>query len=223
MRLVNKMKYGELNWKLKDKRSYKKFIDSKDCIEWGEEIYSDWAEKYKDSMGLMKQVKDDFSLETSPLECYCGYSYKYINEFLRTGKINNQIYSNMTDLLIFTLCSAPKIPENIVLYRVVGSSTAKEIFLKNKNKEPFQEKGFMSTSLLENIINEYNEECVEPVLLKIFVPKDTIGIYVNVIAKRSEEEVLLAPNNFLGMIEYPYYNKEMGLNVLECKLINFII
>ena len=60
---------------------------------------------------------------------------------------NNQIYRNMTDLLIFALCLAPKIPENILLYRVVGSAIAKEIFLKNKNKEPFQEKGFMSTSL----------------------------------------------------------------------------
>ena len=57
---------------------------------------------------------------------------------------NNQIYSNMTDLLIFALCLAPKIPENIVLYRVVGSA----------------------------------------------------------IAKRSEEEILLAPNNYLEMIEY---------------------
>lgn len=53
----------------------------------------------------------------------------------------------MTDLLIFALCLAPKIPENIVPYRVVGSAIVKEIFLKNKNKEPFQEKGFMSTSL----------------------------------------------------------------------------
>jgi len=50
----------------------------------------------------------------------------------------------MTDLLIFALCLAPKIPENIVLYRVVGSA----------------------------------------------------------IAKRSEEEILLAPNNYLEMIEY---------------------
>ena len=50
-------------------------------------------------------------------------------------------------LLIFALCLAPKIPENILLYRVVGSAIAKEIFLENKNKEPFQEKGFMSTSL----------------------------------------------------------------------------
>lgn len=58
----------------------------------------------------------------------------------------------------------------------MGRSIAKKIFLKNKNKEPFQEKGFMSTSLLENIINDYNEECVEPMLLKIFVPQDTIGI-----------------------------------------------
>lgn len=40
-------------------------------------------------------------------------------------------------------------------------------------------------------------------LLIIFVPKDTIGVYVNVIAKRSEEEMLLAPNNYLEMIEYP--------------------
>ncbi|MBW9213092.1 MULTISPECIES: ADP-ribosyltransferase [Terrabacteria group] len=223
MSLLKRIRYGEIKWKLTDKNNYREFIDGIDCSEWGKSIYSDWAKKYKESMSLMKLIKDNSSLETSPLECYCGYSYKYINEFLRTGKLNNQIYSNMADLLILTLCSAPKIPENIVLYRIVGGKIANEIVHKNKNNEPFQEKGFMSTSLLANIVNEYNEECVEPVLLKIFVPRDTVGVYVNIIEKRAEEEVLLAPNNFLGIIEYPYYDKELGVNVLECQLINFIL
>lgn len=63
-----------------------------------------------------------------------------------------------------------KIPDNIVLYRV-GKSYCKRNFWKIKKNEPFQEKGFMSTSLLENIVNEYNEECVEPILLKSSFPK----------------------------------------------------
>lgn len=55
--------------------------------------------------------------------------------------------------------------------------------------------------------------------MKIFIPKGTVGIYVDTIAHRDEEEILLAPNHYLGLSDYPYLDKELGVKIFECKLI----
>ncbi len=77
----------------------------------------------------------------------------------------------------------------------------------------------MSTSLVKIIVNEEELYAAENNLLKIYVGKDSIGVYVNAITSRSEEEMLLYSNGFLGLIEYPYYDKESGKTIHECKLI----
>ena len=51
---------------------------------------------------------------------------------------------------------------------------------------PIQENGFMSTSLLKNISNEYEPYAVTNNLLKIFVPNGTAGLYLNSVSRRSE-------------------------------------
>ena len=56
-------------------------------------------------------------------------------------------------------------------------------------------------------------------LLKIYVPKDTVGIYVNAITRRSEEEMLLFPNMFLALLSYPYKDYETGKIIFECGLV----
>ena len=55
----------------------------------------------------------------------------------------------------------------------------------------------MSTSLLKNIANETESYVSQNNLLKIFVPKDTIGVYVNAVTSRSEGKMLLFPNMYL--------------------------
>lgn len=77
----------------------------------------------------------------------------------------------------------------------------------------------MSTSLLKDIANENEPYAAENNLLKIFVPKDTIGIYVNAVTRRNEEEMLLFPNMYLGLVSYPYKEEEIRKIIYECKLI----
>ncbi len=220
----NKHIYGDLYSTIDNKSKYKEFLTIEECRRWGE-YYSNWAKRYKEVMSLTKKIKTQPSLETAIVECYCGYSYREINKLLRSRSISDKkLYDKMADILIMALCSAPKIKDDIVVYRVVNDVFIKELIINNKLPDsiPTQEKGFMSTSLLKNIVNTYSESVEEPHLLKIYVPKNTIGIYVNSITKRDEEEILLAPNNYLRIIEYPYYDESYSIKIFECQLISFV-
>lgn len=164
------------------------------------------------------------SLFTAPIECYCGDTYRKINDFLRKEvDSESNIYREMADILSIVLCSAPRIPTNIVLYRLVDDKFVSELIEQNKQDRPtpIQEKGFMSTSLLRDIVYADGAYACENNLLKIYVESDTIGIYVNAITKRSEEEMLLFPNMYLALTNYPYRDDEVNKMVYECKLIKF--
>lgn len=219
----NKYTYGDLYSTIDDKSENKEFLTAEECKKWGE-YYSDWTKRYKEIMSLFERIKPDYSLESAPIECYCGNSYRGINEFLRFGYHSDKhVYDKMVDILIMTLCSAPKIKDNIVVYRVVNDVFIKELIENNKLSDPIptQEIGFMSTSLLKDIVNVYSDGGSGQYLLKIYVPKGTVGIYVNTVTRRDEEEILLAPNNYLRLIEYPYYDESYSIRIFECQLISF--
>ena len=222
--MKNKYIYGDLYSTIDDKSRYKEFLTVEECREWGD-YYSNWAQKYKEVMSLAKKINKNHSIEMSTIECYCGESYREINELLRLEHISDKhLYGKMVDILIMTLCSAPKIKDNIVVYRVVNDAFIKELIGNNKlsGSIPTREKGFMSTSLLKDIVNIYSDEGSGLYLLKIYVPKGTVGIYVNTVTRRDEEEILLAPNNYLRLIEYPYYDESYSIKIFECQLISFV-
>ena len=183
--------------------------------------YLNLAQQYKNVMRLTKNsIKK--SLCTAPIECYCGYSYKQINNFLRNGIDSEEnLYREMADILSMVLCSAPRIPCNLVLYRMVNDEFIDKLIEQNKQDipTPIQEKGFMSTSLIKDIVNENEAYAAEKNVLKIYVEQSTIGIYVNSVTRRSEEEMLLFPNMHLGLSDYPHKDIDSGKIVYECKLI----
>lgn len=220
---MNEKLYGKIQWNIDNKDEYKEFKNVDEAEKWGEKYYSEWADRYNKVMGLVKNVvKTNFC--TDVVECYCGYAYKHINQYLRKG-IDNKTnsYREMSDILAIVLSTAPRIPCDIVLYRMVNDMFIEMLIAQNRkdNPTPIQEKGFMSTSLLKDIANESEPYVAENNLLKIFVPKDTVGVYVNSVTKRSEEEMLLFPNMFLGLLTYPYIDEKTGKKVFECKLIKF--
>lgn len=220
----NKYIYGDLYSTIDDKSRYKEFLTVEECIEWGD-YYSNWAKRYKEIMSLFEKIKPNHTSETAPIECYCGNSYREINEILRFEyNSDKHLYDKMVDILIMTLCSAPKIKDNIVVYRLVNDSFIKELIGNNKLSDsiPTREKGFMSTSLLKDIVNIYSDGGSGLYLLKIYVPKGTVGIYVNTVTRRDEEEILLAPNNYLRLIEYPYYDEGYSIKIFECQLISSV-
>lgn len=221
LNMINEHCYGKLSWNIDDKKEYLEFKNQEEARSWGIEHYKDWADKYKRVMQMSKMAIKG-SLCDAPLECYCGYSYRQINEFLRYEKDDEyHTYRELADILSIVLCSAPRVPHDLVLYRMVNDEFIKVLIEKNKQAlpTPIQEKGFMSTSLLKNIANETESYASQNNILKIFVPKDTIGVYVDAITSRSEEEMLLFPNMYLGLVSYPYKDEETGKMIFECQLI----
>lgn len=221
LNMINDHHYGKLSWTIDDKKEYLEFKNQEEARSWGIEHYKNWADKYKRVMQMSKRAIKG-SLCGEPLECYCGYSYRQINEFLRYEKDNEyHTYRELADILSIILCSAPRVPHDLVLYRMVNDEFIKVLIEKNKQAlpTPIQEKGFMSTSLLKNIANETESYASQNNILKIFVPKDTIGVYVNAVTSRSEEEMLLFPNMYLGLVSYPYKDEETGKMMFECQLI----
>jgi hypothetical protein len=219
-RLLELKRYGELNYSIKDKHLYKEFKKVSDAESWGVKYYKEWAEKYKEIMRVSGEIMS-MSISNSSIECYCGNSYREINEYLRFEKDSeSNKYRELSHILTIVLCSAPRIPEYIVVYRLVCDAFVEELISKNKNLYiPTQEKGFISTSLVPGITNSEEGYACHKNLLKIYVPKNTVGVYVNTVTSRSEQEILLAPNGFLGMASYPYEDKGLDKTVYECQLI----
>lgn len=217
-KFTNIIKYGELYDHIENKNSYVHFMGEKETEQWGMLHYNQWAIKYKMIMNMAQDVfRGTYAYNT--VEVYCGYKFREINTFLRTGiDCENRTYREVADILALAICSAPRIPCDVVLYRMVEDDFIKQLIQCNKgcNPVPVLEKGFMSTSLLKRIAFEDDRKN----LLKIYVEKNTCGIYVNAVAKRDEEEMLLLPNMYLRLIEYPYFDEESGKTIYECKLID---
>lgn len=225
---VNKFKYGEIWHQIDNIGSYKSFENFQEADCWGQKIYADWGKKYKDVSQELDRIFRSKTVWHDPLCCYCGYTYQQINPVLRTGKdiipcsaqggsINSY---GLACLLAFNLLYAPKVPDDIIVYRVVCDAFIDELICENKTGAAVLERGFMSTSLLPDIA--YNNELHHKNLLKIYVPKGTAGVYINAVtdARKAECELLIMPNRFLALTAYPYADEGLKKKVFECQLIN---
>lgn len=214
-------KYGEIIPMQKAKEDYREFMDRNEASSWGESIYKEWAKKYKETMRKADESVND-PLYTSVLECYLGNMYRDINQVLRNNDQEN-IYSKLTDLMKIVVCSAPRIPENIVVYRKVDNHFTEMLVRANKTGagSVFQEKGFMSTGLVAKTLIDRKGEVFSEYknMLKIYVDKETKGFYADVINSRDEQEMVIYPNSYLRMVEYPYMQN--GIMIYECELITF--
>lgn len=212
---VDYMKYGKMNNNILHSE-YIEFEERDIAKSWGKKYYDDWSQNYKINMKVADKVINT-SFFTSCVECYCGYSYRNINEYLRGFK-EDYFYKEMSDILAIVLSMAPRVPNNIVVYRLVCDEFIRELLIKNKDEIPTQEKGFISTSLCKDIIEHEDEHySAHKNVLKIYVKSNTVGIYVNGITKRSEQELLLYPNGFFRLLRRPY--KYMNKILYECELL----
>lgn len=215
---IKKLMYGEIINNI-NRLDYLEFNNVIDIEEWGKKYYSKWSEEYKKNMYKIKNTLKE-SIIPSIIECYCGYSYKDINEYLRSNRDTGyDLEREMAIALILILSMAPTVPNNIVAYRLVCDDFVKKIIENNKIGLPTIEKGFISTSLFKDIINSDEAYSEHTNLLKIYIPENTIGVYVNVITKRTEQELLLLPNGYFKLKKYPY--KEGKKKVYECQLFYF--
>lgn len=218
--MLQEIKYGKL-MKISNKENYKEFISKEESKKWGKIHYSDWGKKYTN---LMKSVKEKLSMKIFeiPVESYCGNTYSSINRYLRNDIHSTSNYEReISDMLIIAIHSAPRIPNDIIVYRLVSDNFIQKLIENNKNGKHFtKEKGFISTSTLKSITELDERYTTYDNMLKIYVPKGMLGLYVNSVTGRKEEEILFPPNLDLSLIKYPYKDKETKKTIYECRLID---
>lgn len=216
-KFINEIKYGSIDSNI-NKDEYKNFKSTLEAEKWGMQYYRKWGKHYLNSMKATKGIIKENGISNS-IEYYCGETYRWINQYLRTGIDNSlsKTYANIADTLTIILCLAPRVSENIIVYRLVNNEFIERLIEANKQGIWVQENGFLSTSLTENIVNNNEYYSSYNNLLKIYVKSNTVGVYVNAVTKRQEEELLLAPNGYLKLLEYPY--KKNNRFVYECELI----
>jgi len=199
---------------------YIEFKDDDEAESWGKKHYNVWSQQYKENMYVAKKVITTSCMSAS-VECYCGYNYRQINEYLRFGTIENEstLYREMAYTLSIILSMAPRIPDNVIVYRLVCDEFIHKLIQNNKDEIPTQEKGFISTSLTRGIVKSEEFYSSHKNILKIYVKANTVGIYVNCIERRSEQELLLYPNGYFKLLKKPY--KENGKIIYECELFYF--
>ncbi len=218
-KLLKKYKYGDINDKIKPNNCYE-FTNIDEVELWGKERWCGWAKSHK---RIYNDIRDHHNYSMclkihDPVELYCGYSHHMINGYLR--KKLDTPESNLLMLisnLIVAILSAPVINQNIVLYRIVPPEMIEDLISHNKKGEPYQEKGFMSTSMLKPIHN-HKDYPNDYSILKIYVDHEITpihAIYANAIAKRDEAELLLPPNLYIYMVNYPFNDKGTGKTIYE--------
>lgn len=204
-----------------DKASYHEFTSFDDAETWGMDHYSSWAKTYKKVFFLSSdRYKEHSPLRLDePIELYCGYCYREINEYLR----NNYMTSAYPKVSVYAatmasaILSAPTTDQSLVSYRQVSALTVQAIVEAHENEIVYCENGFMSVSL-------HKETCIENCgheadVLKIYMPKDIPAVYVNAIKRRDEAELLLPPEMLLRLIANPYLDPS-GKMIYEIELLD---
>lgn len=218
-KIVDNMRYGKMDNNIVSS-DYIEFKDSHEAEAWGDKYYKEWSQKYKEAMQIAEKVIKTSGIH-SCIEYYCGYSYREINEYLRSDidRSGSNLYREMADTLALTLSMAPRVPDNVIVYRLVCDQFIQELIENNKNGLPKQEKGFVSTSLTSDIVTSEEFYSGHKNMLKIHVKANTVGVYVNGVARRNEEELLLYPNGYFRLLKKPYEYKNK--KTYECELLYF--
>jgi len=184
--------------------TFYEFLTSDEAMEWGRKHYGAWAEAYKRSETTLDNVLK--GVVKSSAKFYSGYTYRQMNALLRGmggEREVDEIYNVMNHTLALAISFAPRVPENIVVYRGVRRFFVEELKKAKKKymKDPcnnhgwVSEKGFLSTSLISYIEMDHGYDD----LLRIYLPKGTPGAYIPLIAGRAEHELLMLPNCFLKL------------------------
>ena len=197
-----------------DYKKYKCFINDESAKNWGRRYYKDFSSKYKEYNQQLAKF-DHMHNSSKCVEYFCGHGYREMNNYLRNDTINAAAKS-YTEALTFTLLLAPPIPEDIVVYRLVCPEFIEALI---KSNSQIIEKGFLSSGMLTSI-TELNEHYADyDDMLRLYVPKGIRGLYVNEIAPRQENEIILIPNTHIRLIKKSKY-KLCNKTIYKCEVLS---
>lgn len=226
---------GEINIKkhrISNNLTYIEFETIEESKKWGAEHYYTWALAYKQARQVWDSnwTKDhnvnlyDLFLGAvyRPLDIYCGYNYKEINRFMRTGKdLHSELWCKIAALIQVQLNSAPILKENIVTYRLVSDEFIEYMNEQERKGYPIIDKGFLSTGLIKQTLlkNSLNYGRYDN-LLKLYVRMPAFAIYIPEIVpgREEEQELLLDSWGVFRILKAPYRDHESNKIIHECEL-----
>lgn len=190
---------------------YEEFKDEKDVKKWADGLYKKWYENLK-QMQTQFYTKKHFEFTGSTflnvnhtaVSIYKGSGYENMNSVLRGVKnINNESeYKWLCLKLIFEMLLAPRLDQDIVVYRFVDRETFNLIKNEINKGNAYVEEGFLSTTLLKDKINkEYEPYNDHNYILKIYVKKGNVAVYSSIFDEntdgKSEYEMIFLNNGIL--------------------------
>lgn len=151
------------------------------------------------------------------------------NPSIESGQFENTAKSEFvgdTDQIrriieVNSLLQNHNIPENIVVYRYTDKKVVKKLCSTHILREGmhFKDKGFLSTTLVSDLLLGFAQKHSCNCLMKIYVPKGTRGAYVSIkhpLAKLNEQEILLAPNLQIEIVKVHRFSHPF---LIECKIV----
>lgn len=176
-----------------------------------------WVEEHK---SFFPSDNDNDKIFLQAIDYYTGSSKPIYNNHLRQRfpvKEDSYFYPYLMQMI--KKLPTYQIPDNITVYRYINKQLLKEMCESYPLKcgSIIQDKGFMSTTLLRESVEEFKSNRKLNILLVISIPKGTKGTYVDLLHDSLPEyEIILAPNTQLR-IDYkiPFFN-----NYFECTVIN---
>lgn len=201
-----------------ERKAYKQFQTEQEALCWVTKYYRAWLnyiQEYKNAK------KPDNAAQL--LYDYTGGMNIPYNQYLRKmnelKKENVEQYSRDIDIITKEI-SKFSLLENIVVYRYTSTGFFKTMFLSPKLQvgKTYTDPGFMSTTLVCNLLQAFAAKRKYNCLLKLYLPKGTKGAYVKFDdSLLNEEEFLLPPNTTFRVIR-KYFDFKYH-RVYECEVL----
>lgn len=169
---------------------------------WHKRLFTDAEIKYSSDSAMY-----------DPIEIYAGYGARDINAFLR-GQVDRCSYESIINTLRLSILSAPRISENIYVYRWVPQLVINE--LMRFGSKTYHEFGFLSSSIIPILGGPYNFK--DDRLLKIRIDKGTPAAFVDLIVNRNENELLFLDDLWLKYVD-KYHDKQYDGIIYEVDMI----
>ena len=194
-----------------------------------EEEVDKWAEKYYFDLINSKDLKTVKSI----IEYTGNMAQKYNKAMRNSPSIESKEFEekakgylgqnneNISQIfLLYKLTNNYEIPENIILHRYTSKKDLKKL-LKNKpikKKTMYQDKAFTSSGLLKQNLSRIKEQRHYNVLLKIYTPKNTKGIYADIdksfsLQRLKEKEIILKPLTKFRIIKVHRFTRPLLIEV----------
>ncbi|AHF11214.1 MULTISPECIES: ADP-ribosyltransferase [Dehalobacter] len=197
------------------KEMYKEFHSSQDAEDWAKKYFHEWINNL--------QLKADKNLSQLLFE-YSGNMNIVYNRYLRGNQDFSdkeaKEYSEDIKTISNALCKF-ELKENIIVYRYTHKNLLKLLFNSSKPKvgKTFVEKGFLSTTLVRDLLKDFAKEHHYNCVLKIFLPIGTKGAFIKFNDSLLNEQEFLLPPNTKFMLIRKSINRRLQM-VYECKLVD---